>query len=158
MLLQPLPDRDEFERELHKIFEEGDLTDMAQFLPMDRTAVSRMLNPADPSRHNPWWLVTAAEYALDVQGQGKADKVIAFRERYRMQWRPKPFVLIDIAEAGTEVVDEVMDLFRKKMKGLPPDMILKEAMDIKQAVDRLVNGVLSLHDHAAPTQAAAAVF
>jgi hypothetical protein len=157
-LLKPLPDRSEFEREVHGIFDEGDITFMASLLRVDRSNVSRMLNPDDPRRHNFWWLATAAEYALDLQGQGKADEVIAIRERYRMSYLPKPLVKIDLAKAGTKVVDEVMDLFAKKMAGESPDVILKEAIDIRQAADRLISGVLSHEAHVEPPRAVATVF
>lgn len=142
-MLNPLPDREEFERAIRDLLNNGDIEDTARYLQMGRTNLSKMLNPDVPERHNPFWLATACLWAFDAKRDGLADDVLSIISCRRSLWLPAPAAAIDEADAIKNIGDQLMDLVENKMKDAADEVLVKEANDIRRAVNDFVNGVLS---------------
>lgn len=142
-MLEPLPDREEFESEIRDLLNDGDITHTARYLHLDRTALSKMLNPQVTERHNPFWLTLGCLWAFDARREGLADHVVGVIERRRMLWLPPPVSKTDPARSTANIVRELSDLIEKELKGCPDDELLKEAKDIAKAVEIKVDEILS---------------
>ncbi len=142
-MLEPLPEQNEFEREIREFLNDGDITHTARYLQMDRTQVSKMLNPDCPDRHNPFWLTLGLLWAFDAQRDHLADNVLDSIVRRRMQWLPRPVALMCPAKATSNIGAELMDLIEKELAGYPNDDLLKEAMDIRNAVEVKIQEILA---------------
>lgn len=142
-MLKPLPDKEEFEREIRNLLNDGDIEHTARYLQVERTGLSKALNPDVPDRHNPFWQVLSMLWAFDAQRDGLAESVIGGMLRRRSLWLPAPAVKLDGSKATSKIGKEVMDLVERELAGATKEELLKEADDIKKAVDAKIGEILA---------------
>ncbi len=142
-MLQPLPDREEFEREIRGLLSDGDITDSARYLQMGRTSLSKMLNPDVPERLNPFWMTLGLLWTFDAKGNGLAPQIECIMKRRRMLWLPKSVVESNAAHSTSRIGKELMDLIEKEMNGCTQGELLKEAVEIETAVKDKIKEILA---------------
>jgi hypothetical protein len=142
-MLKPLPDRQQFEREIRELLTDGDIVEVARYLKLDRSQTSRQFNPNVPERKNPFWCALEHFWCFDAIRPGLTERVQDIIVRYRLQWLPAPRIQRCAIEATSRIGREFMDLVEKELAGMPIDVQLKEALDIKAAVDAKVEEILA---------------
>lgn len=141
--LKPPPEQEAFEREIRLLFDDGDITNLARFLRKDRSTVSKSLNPDVPERKSTFFCTIENLWALDAMGKGQADRVQSVMTRHRSLWLPAPMVRTDPAKTTSKIGREVMDLVEKELTGCSDEDLLKEVLDIKDAVNEKIDEVLA---------------
>lgn len=141
-MLQPLPDQQEFEREIRQLFNDGDWTTIGRFLRKDRSIISRAFSPDVPERKNPFFCSLEYLWTFDAMRDDLANQVLAITERERMKWLPPPIVVADPAKATANIGRQFAELIDAELSGKPIDVQLREAMDIKTAAEAKVEEIL----------------
>ena len=80
----PPPDRETIEREVHSLFTNGDLSDIARLLHKDQSLVSKAFNPYSVEKHNRIYTFILYLWAFDAIRDGLAPEIIniVLRVRY----------------------------------------------------------------------------
>lgn len=142
-MLKPLPEQDIFDGEIRKIFDDGDIETIAGFLRKNRSCVSRTLSPDRPDCKSPFFHTLEYLWAMDAMGKGQSPQVLSVINRRRMLWLPAPVLKIDGGKALSKIGNELMDLMEKELAGSSKDELIKEAIEIKDAVDAKIAEILS---------------
>lgn len=88
MRILPPPDREEFERELKSMLDDGDLSDLARLLQKDKSLVAKQFNPWAEDRHNPFYQVVLYLWAMDAISDTHGDFALQMILRERAIWQP----------------------------------------------------------------------
>lgn len=143
-MLKPPPDREEFEKEIKRLVSnDGDIRDLAGYISMDQTHVSRWFNPQCPERVNPLYLTTKILWGFDCMRPDLADNATAVINRRRMLWLPAPIVAVDPADTTSNLLTQFRELMESEMKDLPDDQQLVEAQDVVRAAQTKVDEILA---------------
>lgn len=137
-LLIPPPERETFEKELHKLISRNvDLSATAALLQKDQSAVSKTFNPFDPTRLNPFYEGTAYRWAFDNLTPGLADEIRSIEDRERSIWLPMHPVAACDADLTANVGIQFSEFIAAKIKGKSYDEQIKECVDIEVAAGKL---------------------
>lgn len=142
-MLNPLPDREEFETSIHKLLPDGQIEESARYLQMGRTNLSKMLNPNVLERHNPFWLTTGLLWTFDARHDGLADEVLDKITTCRMGWLPAPVVKADPAKCTSKIGKELMQFIEKELAGEPDDVLIDELLDVDRAIKAKIDELRS---------------
>lgn len=142
-LLKPPPGQYEFDSEIHALIADGDLTTLAGFLRKDRSSVSRTLSPDRPDCKSPFFHTLEYLWSFDAMGKGQTDEIQKIVNRHRSLWLPAPVVRSDRAKTSSRIGKELMELFEKELAGETDHVLLKEAIDVRDAVNEKIDEILS---------------
>lgn len=134
-MIRPLPDREQFEREVRDLLDDGDITSMSGYLMTKRTNISKEFSPNVPDCPSSFFRTLQRLWAFDAIGKGQADKVLGIITRERSMWLPAGVVQTEPGKTTSKIVKEVSDLIEKEMGGASDEVLISEAQDIKAAVD-----------------------
>lgn len=129
----PLPDHEAFNKEIHELFVNGDLSHIARFLRKDQSAVSRAFNPFDDSRHSPVFELMSYLWAMDCHREGLGDAVLSIVTREREKWLIDGVEIIDSpAKLTADVGHELIEAIAAEIDGAPLDKQIQEWDDVEQ--------------------------
>ena len=135
-MIKALPDQHKFESEIRDLYDEGDIAHVAMQLHVDRTTVSRALNPGETAHRNMFFTTAKHLWALDSIGKSNiAEDIFAILKRWRAWWLPANRVMTEPAKASSKIVREVAEFLEKELEGAPDEVLFKEADDILRAVE-----------------------
>lgn len=140
----PLSDREQFEREIHDLFTNGDLTHIARYMHRDQAAVSKAFNPYDETRHNPVFEFLRVLWAMDCHRDGLADAVLTIVTREREKWLADG---IDIIHAPGKLTGNVgrqlAEAVEQEIAHADLDTQIKEWGDVRDSADEKISSLLS---------------
>lgn len=133
--MTPPPDRETFEKEVHALFKNGDISNIARYLDRDQSLVSKALNPYCIDRHNTVYEFVRLLWAMDCLNDHLAAAVLAIVTRERDNWlRPDEAVNEHPAKLSGRCGHELTEAFEAEMQGLPIDEQISEWTDVLNAV------------------------
>lgn len=141
----PLPDREMFEREIHDLFQNGDISHIARYMQRDQAQVSKMLNPYDETRHNPVYEFLRMLWAMDCKRDGLADAVLSIVTREREKWLVGS---LDVVEAPAKLTGRIGKEFAQavevELSDAPIDEQIKEFTDARNALDDKLESLIHI--------------
>lgn len=134
--MTPPPERESFEREIHDLFRNGDISNIARYLHKDQGLVSKAFNPFCEDKNNPIYITLQYLWAMDCIRPELGDKVLCILTREREKWlgeepaRDTPAKLT--AHAGTQFVEAV----ESELSGATWDEQIAEWTDVEVAAQK----------------------
>ena len=150
----PLPEREVFEREIHDLFENGDLSSIARYLHKDQGQVSKAYNPYDETRHNPVFEFLRHLWAMDCRRDALADVVLSIVNREREKWLTDGVEVIDApAKLTGRCLRETGEAVECELAHADLDTQIHEFQEARDAYDAKIKALIAMR---MPTRQAAA--
>lgn len=144
LFFEPLPDREAFEWEIRDVIDDGDIKYIASLLQFGRTSISKMLNPGEIDRHNPFWLVLAIIWALDLKGSHQADTILRIICTRRALWQPKLNIKPEAGRSMELIGTLLMQRVRQDLNGADDDTRLKTAFELRDECDKHIDEIMAM--------------
>lgn len=104
------PDRETIEREIHALFTNGDLSDVARLLQKDQSLVSKQFNPYSEEKHSPISQFIFYLWAFDAIRDDLASAVLNIVLRERSVWLPETVSPADQPDLECHIIEEQADV------------------------------------------------
>jgi MarR-like DNA-binding transcriptional regulator SgrR of sgrS sRNA len=139
----PPPDRETLEKEIHSLFTNGDLSDIARLLQKDQSLVSKMFNPYSDEKHNPIYTVILCLWAMDAIRTDLAPEMINIMLREREKWLPVDARKLDAAVLTGNIVTEFGEFIECELSGKNYDTQIKEIQDVIRAAEEKMRDIIA---------------
>lgn len=126
----PPPDRETIEREIHSLFKNGDLSDIARLLQKDQSLISKEFNPYSDEKHNVIFGAMVRLWAMDAIRPDLAPEIINIVLRERQKWLPARVPAECPARLTGNLMKEVGEMIEAEIAGLDFDKQIKEINDV----------------------------
>jgi hypothetical protein len=140
-MILPLPNREDFEKELKKLFPNGDQDTFVRYLRQKNTYISQMLNPEHERESIPYrfleWL-----WARDAQATEKGDELLDLILLERGNWLAERIELPkDTKHLTKEIGTQYTELIDAEVNHDSIDKQIQEALDIVRAAEEKVKAL-----------------
>jgi hypothetical protein len=138
-MILPLPDREQFETELRdKIFERGDQKELAAYLRIRPSRISRQLDPYNEDCPSPSYQLVEWLWAADAGGRHElADQMIQQIIRERNKWLVNtPGRDEEEAALTAEIFEKATEFLKTESADTDLDTQLNKLEMIRQTVDK----------------------
>lgn len=139
----PPPEREAIEREIHALFTNGDLSDIARLLHKDQSLVSKMFNPYSDEKHNPVFTLISFLWAMDAIRDDLAGEVLNIILREREKWLPVEAKYQDAGRLTHNIVQEFGEFIEAELDGKDWSVQVSEIMDVINAADAKKKDILA---------------
>lgn len=139
----PPPERENIEKEIHHLFTNGDLTDIARLLQKDLSLVSRAFSPFSDEKHNPVYQFMLHLWAFDAIRPDLAGEVLNIVLREREKWLPAHIKRECAAKLTGNISTEFGEFIEAELSGKSFDKQIHEIMDVINAAQAKKESIIA---------------
>ena len=132
----PPPDREATEREVHSLFTNGDLSNLARLLQKDQSLISKAYNPYSTEKNNPVYQFILNLWAMDVVSDSLAGEVLNIVLREREKWLPARASADCPARLTHNIVREFGEFIEAELCDKNFEIQVKEIIDVINAAEK----------------------
>lgn len=141
--ITPPPDRETIEREIHSLFKNGDLSDIARLLQKDQSLISKEFNPYSDEKHNVIFQAILRLWAMDAIRPDLAPEVLNIVLREREKWLP-----VNVRDANPtlltcDIITQFNEFLEAELSGKGYEVQIKEIQDVINAAEKKRSDIIA---------------